>query len=85
MRKFFALLIIVGVLASLSACSLTKLQYEHEWDIVSSENESHIDMNELQSVLKERGEDGWQLVALGETVINNKASTIAIFRRQAHH
>lgn len=85
MKKICFILVIIGVLVSLSACSLTSLQYEHEWEIVSSENESYIDMNEFQSVLKERGEDGWQLVALGETVINNKASTIAIFRRQAHH
>ena len=77
-------LIFTGLLVSLLACmpsSSSSIEYEYVVDVVSSASDSRVDLNELQSVLDERGLDGWQLVTLGEAVVNNNASTIAIFQR----
>jgi len=84
MKILCVALITIGLLVSLSACtpsSSGSLEYEYAVDVVSSASDSRVDLNELQSVLDERGLEGWQLVTLGQAVVNNDAGTIAIFQR----
>ena len=87
MKILCVALITIGLLVSLSACipsAFSSLEYEYTVDIISSTADSrYTDLDELQSVLDERGLDGWQLVTLDHAtyVGTDNIGTIAIFQR----
>ena len=81
LKRLVILTLAVGILVSFSACSSSTVQYEYAVDVVSPTWESRIDLTELQSVLDERGDEGWELVTFGQALVDNNAGTVAVFKR----